>query len=64
MAFEVVEHAVDPLGSFQDAFSFVAPKGALLFSTSLLSRKPDKEWFYSHLETAISQSIPMGACSV
>ena len=45
-AFEVVEHAVDPILSFEDALSFVEPNGALLFSTSLLSRKPDKNWFY------------------
>ena len=45
-AFEVVEHATDPLFSFRDALSFTAPKGALLFSTSLQNRSTGPAWWY------------------
>jgi hypothetical protein len=44
--FEVAEHAVDPLQPFQDALSFLAPGGALLFSTALQKHKPDRDWWY------------------
>ena len=46
MAFEVVEHTVDPLLLFRDALSFLAAEGALLFTTGLQSRKPDPDWWY------------------
>ena len=44
--FEVVEHAVDPIPLFRDALSFLAPGGAVLFTTELQSRKPDRDWWY------------------
>jgi 2-polyprenyl-6-hydroxyphenyl methylase/3-demethylubiquinone-9 3-methyltransferase len=43
---EVVEHAVDPIPLFRDALSFVAPDGAILFTTGLQARKPDPDWWY------------------
>jgi 2-polyprenyl-6-hydroxyphenyl methylase/3-demethylubiquinone-9 3-methyltransferase len=45
-AFEVAEHAIDPLGAFRDALSCVSPAGALLFSTSLQKRRADPNWWY------------------
>ena len=46
MIFEVVEHAADPLLLFRDALSFLAAEGAVLFTTSLQKRKPDRDWLY------------------
>jgi hypothetical protein len=45
-AFEVAEHAVDPISSFRDAWSLVARDGALLFSTALRDRNLEKDWWY------------------
>jgi len=45
-AFEVVEHSPNPMASFEDALSYVAPKGALLFSTFILGRRPDPKFWY------------------
>ena len=45
-AFEVAEHTADPILLFQDALSFLAPHGVLLFTTALQSRKPDRDWWY------------------
>jgi len=45
-AYEVAEHAVDPVGLLKDALSFAAPDGALLFTTALQARKPDPDWWY------------------
>jgi SAM-dependent methyltransferase len=45
-AFEVAEHTADPILLFEDALSFLAPHGALVFSTALQSRKPDPDWWY------------------
>ena len=44
--FEVAEHAVDPLQPFQDGLSFLAQGGAILFTTALQNRKPDRDWWY------------------
>jgi hypothetical protein len=44
--FEVVEHAVDPTPLFRDALSFLVPDGAMLFTTELQNRKPDRDWWY------------------
>ncbi len=45
-AFEVVEHALDPVASFLDAWSLVAFDGALLFTTALQAGNQDKGWWY------------------
>jgi len=46
IAFEVVEHAVDPGQLFRDALSFLVPDGAVFFTTALQGRKPDPNWWY------------------
>jgi hypothetical protein len=45
-AFEVVEHAAEPLSSIQDALSYMTTDGALLFTTALQDRKVDRDWWY------------------
>jgi 2-polyprenyl-6-hydroxyphenyl methylase/3-demethylubiquinone-9 3-methyltransferase len=45
-AFEVAEHTAEPILLFQDALSFLAKDGVLLFTTALQSRKPDRDWWY------------------
>jgi 2-polyprenyl-6-hydroxyphenyl methylase/3-demethylubiquinone-9 3-methyltransferase len=45
-AFEVAEHTADPMLLFQDALSFLTEDGVFLFTTSLQSRKPDRNWWY------------------
>lgn len=45
-AYEVIEHAVDPVATFRDALSCVSTDGVLLFSTQLQNRKPDPDWWY------------------
>ena len=45
-AFEVVEHVTEPLSSIQDALSYMAADGALLFTTALQNRKVDRGWWY------------------
>lgn len=45
-AFEVVEHSRDPLGTFQDALSYVRPDGVLLFSTQLQPPDVGADWWY------------------
>ena len=45
-AFEVAEHTADPILLFEDALSYLAPHGALVFTTALQNRKPDPDWWY------------------
>jgi 2-polyprenyl-6-hydroxyphenyl methylase/3-demethylubiquinone-9 3-methyltransferase len=45
-AFEVAEHAVDPLATFKSALAFAHRDGALLFSTLLQPGKLDPDWWY------------------
>jgi hypothetical protein len=45
-AFEVVEHTAYPTLLFQDALSFLAPQGVLLFTTAIQNRKLDRDWWY------------------
>lgn len=45
-AFEVFEHARDPVGTLTDAFSHLTPDGALLFSTLLLPPDAGPDWWY------------------
>jgi 2-polyprenyl-6-hydroxyphenyl methylase/3-demethylubiquinone-9 3-methyltransferase len=45
-AFEVIEHSRDPVATFRDACDHVSPGGLLLFSTQLLSRGAEMDWWY------------------
>jgi 2-polyprenyl-6-hydroxyphenyl methylase/3-demethylubiquinone-9 3-methyltransferase len=45
-AFEVAEHTADPILLFEDALSFLAEQGVLLFTTALQERRPDRDWWY------------------
>lgn len=45
-AFEVAEHTVDPMQPFQDALSFLAQHGVLVFTTTLQNHKTDRDWWY------------------
>ena len=45
-AFEVVEHARDPIGTFREMLGLLRPDGAFLFSTMLQPRGVDTSWWY------------------
>lgn len=45
-AFEVVEHSRQPHETFAEAVRWLAPDGALFFTTQLAPRVPDPSWWY------------------
>jgi hypothetical protein len=41
-----MEHALDPLATFEEALSFLKPDGAMLFSTQLQPNGVTPDWWY------------------